>query len=409
MKIRFTKQAIDEIAPPPGAAIYYQDDGRQAVRGLALRVNAGGMKTFCLVRRINGKQERITIGRWPDMSLEQARKQAETLNAEVASGANPADLKREKRAELTLQEAFDLYMTAFAAPKVSRPNEIRSMFNRYLGRPDPDTKKLRGRIQEKAAGGVDWSERRLTTITKEEVTRLHKTIAAAGMKARANSVRVLLNAIFNRMHDLGEFSGQNPVATVKPFDEIERERFLKSDEVQRFFVALGKRAEWFKDLVFLALATGARRGNLQSMQWEHIDLDLGIWTIPGAMSKNRKAMTIPLGTLALEVLHRRHGNGSPFVFPAPKSVSGHIISVQKEWAALLDDAAIQNLHFHDLRRSLASWMAINQTSLHVIGAALGHKSPASTKIYARLTIDPVRAAMEKAMDNLLDAGGVSRG
>jgi integrase len=62
------------------------------------------------------------------------------------------------------------------------------------------------------------------------------------------------------------------------------------------------------------------------------------------------------------------------------------------------------LRIHDLRRTLGSWQAINGESLSVIGKSLGHKNIATTAIYARLQLDPVRASMEKATEATFAAG-----
>jgi integrase len=63
---------------------------------------------------------------------------------------------------------------------------------------------------------------------------------------------------------------------------------------------------------------------------------------------------------------------------------------------------------HDLRRSLGSWMAGQNTSLTIIGKALGHRTPQSTMVYARLAIDPVRKAVNKAATAMLTIGGQTK-
>ena len=61
---------------------------------------------------------------------------------------------------------------------------------------------------------------------------------------------------------------------------------------------------------------------------------------------------------------------------------------------------------HDLRRTLGSYMAIGNQSLHLIGNVLGHKSATATQIYSKLTSDPLRQAMEKAQNDILTAAGL---
>lgn len=62
-----------------------------------------------------------------------------------------------------------------------------------------------------------------------------------------------------------------------------------------------------------------------------------------------------------------------------------------------------DIHVHDIRRTFGSYQAITGASLQIIGKSLGHKSPLSTQVYARLNLDPVRASIEKATEAMLSA------
>lgn len=70
---------------------------------------------------------------------------------------------------------------------------------------------------------------------------------------------------------------------------------------------------------------------------------------------------------------------------------------------MLAEAGIEDLHVHDLRRSLASWQAALGSSLAVIGASLGHLDLRSTQVYSRLQLGTVRESMDKATDAMLEA------
>ena len=88
------------------------------------------------------------------------------------------------------------------------------------------------------------------------------------------------------------------------------------------------------------------------------------------------------------------------MFPS-HSPSGHVVSLQKRWEALRKRAKLTDFHQHDCRRSLGSWMTANNTSLTIVGRALGHESLASTQIYARLNLDSVRGPVERATAAML--------
>jgi integrase len=88
------------------------------------------------------------------------------------------------------------------------------------------------------------------------------------------------------------------------------------------------------------------------------------------------------------------------VFPGPGK-TGHLVEPKGAWQRILKRAKITNLRIHDLRRTLGSWQVAQGVSLAIIGKSLGHKSLQATQVYSRLTLDPVRDAMEKATDALL--------
>lgn len=95
-------------------------------------------------------------------------------------------------------------------------------------------------------------------------------------------------------------------------------------------------------------------------------------------------------------------NKSPWVFPG-KDPNLHLVDPKRSWQTVLRMAGISDLRMHDLRRTLASYMAIDNQSLSIIAKALGHKSTVSTQIYSRLTNDPVRQAMEQAQERMFVA------
>jgi hypothetical protein len=76
------------------------------------------------------------------------------------------------------------------------------------------------------------------------------------------------------------------------------------------------------------------------------------------------------------------------------------------WRNLVKQAKLEDLRMHDLRRTLGSYLAMANQSLHVIGKVLGHHSHTSTQIYARFANDPIRQAMEKAQHDMLTAAGL---
>ena len=108
-RFNFTVKSIQSVEPPPkGKRSYFYD---KKTRGLLLAVTPTGAKSFYVYRKVQGRPERILIGKFPDVSIENARKAAEKINATIAEGRNPADVKRAAKEELTLAQFFEEYLT----------------------------------------------------------------------------------------------------------------------------------------------------------------------------------------------------------------------------------------------------------------------------------------------------------
>ena len=113
-----------------------------------------------------------------------------------------------------------------------------------------------------------------------------------------------------------------------------------------------------------------------------------------------------LAGVKMDITARKEAaNGSPWVFPH-KTKCGHITEPKNAWARICKSAKLSDLRIHDLRRTLGSWQAAGGSSLHVIGKSLGHRNQATTAIYARLNLDPVRESVNRATAAILAAGHV---
>lgn len=247
---------------------------------------------------------------------------------------------------------------------------------------------------------------RISKITSASVVALHKQINDSAGPSAANKAIRLLRAIFNRAIRKKVFRGENPALYITPYDEQPRDRRLMAGEVGVFFDALdAEPVADIRDFVLLSLFTAARKSNVLAMRWDQIDLAGPIWRIP--QTKNGTAQNIKLGKLEVEILSRRkleNAGASPWVFPGTGK-TGHMLDPRKGWMRVLGRAGIEDLHIHDLRRSLGSWMVDTGASIEIIGKALHHKSSLSTRVYAQLSQDPVSEAKSIAIDAIMKAAG----
>ncbi len=382
-RFNFTRTRIDHLVPPEkGKRQYYYDAG---MPHLALCITGKGTRSFYLYRKVDGRPERIFIGRFPGTTVDQARNAAEQYNGQIAASENPQAAKRAARTELTLEELFQKYLKQHIRARGMQTKNPESYYRRYF---------------------VPWGPRKLSRIKRTEVQNLHAEIAAKRSGASANKATALLRAMFNRALYWGDFEGENPGAHIDRFPERSRDRFLHPDEMPRFFQALAYESNpTFRDFVLLALLTGARRGNLQAMRWADINRERATWRIP--KTKSGEPHTVPLAPEALAILKLRAEEAqTEWVFPGTGK-TGHLTEMRRAWKSLLQRAEIEDLRIHDLRRTLGSWQAATGASLPIIGKTLAHKNVSTTAIYARLSLDPVRKAVNTAARAMFAAGGVA--
>lgn len=186
-----------------------------------------------------------------------------------------------------------------------------------------------------------------------------------------------LSAIINHARREWGINVLNPVQMVrKPQSPQARSRVLTDEEVSMLLVALeptGRRSHWTKPIVQLALATAMRRGELLSLSWEHIDLLNRTAFLPD--TKNGESRTIPLSSTAAQVLEGlpRHISGT--VFPVK------YFTLDAAFKRACKRAGLDDVRFHDLRRTAITRMAEKLPNVIELAAVSGHKSLMMLKRY----------------------------
>lgn len=433
--LSFSKTAIENLPIPESGRNEYHDS---KIPALHLRVSASGVKTFSVFKRVKGQgPERITLGRFPDLSVENARKNASIVLASIASGANPAEAKRAHKGELTFKELFNLYLTRHARVHKATADEDQQRYDQYLSKP--------------------LGQKRLSSVTKISVEAIHSSITATGHPVVANRVLALISTVFGRAIEWN-LATNNPAKGIRRNPEKSRDRFIQTGEMETFFAAVMEDpSETVRDYLLISLLTGARRSNVLSMRWKDLSLEEGIWHIP--TTKNGTPQHIPLVQDAQEILRRRsfEASGTEFVFPGTGK-TGHFVEPRKGWERIharaaairlharlisilkpseanrfrslrisnpktalqemityaekqqvpTSDIQLEDLKIHDLRRTFGSYQAKAGSSTAIIGKSLNHKSQQATAIYARLDLDPVRESVQKGTNSILAAAGLGQ-
>ena len=377
---RLTKQVIDEIPFPSAGQVFVRD---VELPGFALRVTKG-QNSFILEKRIRGRMRRLTLGPYGPLTVDQARKLAAMHVGAIAQGADPAQVRKDRLHEPTFGDLTAQYLERHA-PRKRSARDDRAMLTTHL---------------------AVFRTRKLTDLNRNDVARLHAQVGGTA-PYRANRLVALLRKMFNLARDWGLYAGENPATRIQMFREESRDRFVQPEELPRLFHAIAEEGDPSVRAVLLtALLTGARRTEVLTMQWNEVSLTKAEWRIPHTKAGRPHLLPLPHALVAtLRSLPRADGN--PYVFPGQNG-TGHLQNMKRAWDRIRLDAGIQDVRFHDLRRTVGSWLAGSGESLHLIGKVLNHRDVSTTAIYARLNLDPVRQALERNATKMLEAAAPQR-
>jgi integrase len=419
---------IDAPIPLPTKRFYFADSQE---KGLGLYTTPNGAKTFYIRKRIKGRDERIIIGSAEVISVEKARLKAKDIKVQISEGLDPAaERKRAIFKELTLGAHCKDYMEIYSKlHKKSWAHDQRDI-DRFLS---------------------PWFHRRMIDITRQEVQKLYQKITEENGLFQANRSLERFKAIYNKAIEWG-WQGDNPARLIKRHREKIRERFIQPEEMPYLIQALNTEPSiTARDYFWMLLLTGARKTNMLMMRWEEINWKRETWRIPE--TKNGESVLLPLMDKAVSILKERqqHVIGD-WVFPSIRDGEKHFINAKRAWRRIVLRATIYQWYeddrlkpiideckallakdnynnywiklireraaqegielptglldtrIHDIRRTFGSYQAINGSNLLVIGRSLGHKCQKSTLVYARLSLDPVRASIKQATDVMLGGG-----
>jgi integrase len=265
----------------------------------------------------------------------------------------------------------------------------------------------------------------LTSITTEDVRKLldeyysghacrwdglngncrSKTTSTTRKRSPAsrNRMKAAISSLFRFAIDKG-YIRSNPVRGIPALPENnKRVRWLSDDEKVRLLHAC-KESDWkpLYLLVFLAISTGARRGELLGLRWSDIDFNNRTALLKSTKNGESRVLTFPLPAIAVLKKFRKVGNDLIF---ASSTLPDRPMEYRKHWLRALKLAEIENFRFHDLRHTAASYLVMNGATLHEAGEVLGHKSMETTKRYAHLSVEHKKSLTDRilggAMENLL--------
>jgi integrase len=388
--MKLTKTAIDKLPAPKDAPALHRDD---ELKGFGVKVFTSGIKTFFLEKRVGGKVKRITIGRYGELTCEQARRQAVKLAGEIASGGDPvADKARRKLEGTTLRQA----VTDYKARRSLKPQTLFDI-DRCM------TECL-----------ADWLDKPLAAITGDMAVKRHREHGRDRSEARANLALRYLRAIFNFAQAEYTTADGEPVIAANPVRKLSqtkswfrvdrRSTVIKPTEIGAWVNAvLGLPGPDIRDYLQLVVLTGLRRQEALNLAWA--DVDLSAKTLTARGTKNRRDHTLPLSDYLLDMLTRRKAaSASGYVFADNQ---GRRISNFRYAQAAVEKACGVSFCIHDLRRTYATVAESLDIPAYALKALLNHADGSDvTAGYIIVTAERLRAPMQKITDFVLKAAGI---
>ena len=249
---------------------------RSDERGLVLEVFPTGGMLWHYRYRLNGKQERVTLGRYPALSLKLARAERDKRETMVAQGQSPAVQKQLAKQGAAPDTTVAEFGERFFREVVAKDRRDLTIPRRYFDKsivPAIGTKPVRD-------------------VTTEDVRAIIWRKKDEGFDAAAGNIRSVLKRLFDYAQTAGLVS-TNPVLAL-PMRHVHkakaRERALSTDEIRAFLKAAFESniRRQFKIGLHLILLTMVRKSELLLARWEHVDFEQAEWHIPAEHSKTGK-------------------------------------------------------------------------------------------------------------------------
>ena len=374
-----TERKIRDTKPGP-KAIMLRD---RELSGFAVRVAPGGVKSYVLDYRVNGRRRLATLARCSEISLKDARAMAGRELVAIRSGeTDPLERRREAREAPTVADLVERFLTEYAPRRIDQ------------GRLSPTT--LREyRRQAKGTIVPAIGKRRVADVTRADVERAVAKCAPVERNRQISFVRRLFNLAED--WEMRE-PGTNPARRIDTAREEARDRVFSPSEIAALGAALSEVDNPIvASLIRFLILTGWRNGEALALRWDDVDFETGEIVLPSTKT-GRSVRTVGAG--ALDILASLPKiNGNPYCFAGAKSAAVSYKTLHKAFKTACARAGIADARLHDCRRTLATRAAPTLT-LTGLRDLLNHKTVTMAARYARRSDDLLRAAQNDMADQM---------
>ena len=291
-------------------------------KGLYLYINTGGGKLWRFDFSYNGKRKTLSIGKYPTISLVEARQAAENARRLLVSGQDPSEAKQQEKRE---RQAAALNTFESIARRWHSDNLIRWKENhaaRVLRYFETDVFPVIGAMP-------------IQEIRVSDIKAVIDGVMARGVNNTAEKIREWTGAIFDYAVML-EIVETNPAYSLRkyiPSKQTDHRPALPREELTEFFrrLILAEIEPQNRIALILNMLTFLRSTELRGGQWNEIDFDAAMWTVPAQRMKHEKTApkpphAVPLADWTLELLAelKELTGNTPFLFPSRTKTDGFI-------------------------------------------------------------------------------------
>lgn len=354
-------------------------------RGLYVEVFPTGGIVWRYRYRVAGRREKLTLGKYPALTLKNAR-----IKRDEAAQAAAMDKAPAKQKQLAKLAAADATTVA----------EFGERFFREIVAKDRQDTTIPRRYFDKAIVPAIGSKP-VRDVATEDVRAIIWKKKDEGFDAAAGNIRGVLKRLFDYAMTAGLLS-VNPVLAL-PMRHVHkaksRDRALSPDEIRRFLVAAFESniRRQFKIGLHLILLTMVRKSELLLARWPHVDFEQAEWHIPAEHSKTGKAHIVFLSTQAVALFKELQvlAGGSELVLPGRGSLTKPFAhnAINSALKVALTGQDIPAFTIHDLRRTASTLLHENGWASDVVEKALNHTIGGVRGVYNRAEYEPQRREM----------------
>jgi integrase len=354
-------------------------------RGLYVEVFPTGGIVWRFRYRLNGKAEKLTLGKYPALTLKNARAKRDEAAQLAAIGTSPAQQKQQAKEEPVAAVTVAEFAERFFREVVAKDRQSVTMPRRYLD------KSILPIIGPKPVRDVTTEDVRTVIWKKKD----------EGFDAAAGEIRGVLKRLFDYAMTCG-LVALNPVLAL-PMRHVHkartRERALSPAEISVFLKAAFESniRRQFKVGLHLILLTMVRKSELLLARWEHVDLENAEWHIPAEHSKTGKPHIVFLSRQAVALFGELQtlATGSQLVMPGRGSLTKPFAhnAINTALKVALRGQDVPAFTVHDLRRTASTLLHENGWPSDVVEKALNHTIGGVRGIYNRAEYAPQRREM----------------